>query len=99
MFLVHTTITQAPELAAALVGACRVGDAWGSDFQPGFLGLLFCELLDNDLDFKAINGMSIEETVQHFPDPLQHLEMIELMVLAEMILNPLPSQLEASVEH
>ena len=32
-------------------------------------------------------------------DPLQRLELIELMVLAEMMLNPVPSQLEASVEH
>ena len=51
MFLAHTTITQAPEVAAAVVGACRIGDSWGSDFQPRFLGLLFRELVGIDLDF------------------------------------------------
>jgi len=99
MFLAHSTITQAPEVAAAVVGACRIGDAWGSDFQPRFLGLLFRALLGIDLDFKTIKGISVEEMAKHFPDPLQRLELIELMVLAEMMLNPVPSQLEASVEH
>ena len=98
MFLAHTTVTQAPEVAAAVVGACRIGDAWGSEFQPRFLGLIFRELLGVDLDFKAINGISVHEAAQSFPDPLQRLELIELMVLAEMMLNPVPAKLEASVE-
>ncbi len=98
MFLAHTTITQAPEVAAAVVGACRIGDAWGSEFQPRFLGLIFRELLGVDLDFKAINGISVQKAAQSFPDPLQRLELIELMVLAEMMLNPVPTKLEASVK-
>ena len=98
MFLAHTTITQAPEVAAAVVGACRIGDSWGSDFQPRFLGLLFRELIGVDIDFTAIKGINVQEAAQSFPDPLQRLELIELMVLAEMMLNPVPSQLEASVE-
>ena len=99
MFLAHTTTTQAPEVAAAVVGSCRIGDAWGSEFQPQFLGLIFRELLRVDLDFKAIKGINVQEAAQRFPDPLQRLELIELMVLAEMMLNPVPSRLEAAVEY
>jgi hypothetical protein len=98
MFLAHTTTTQAPEVAAAVVGACRLGDAWDSDFQPHFLGLIFRELLGVDLDFEAINGISVQKAAESFPEPLQRLELIELMVLVEMMLNPVPSKLEASVE-
>lgn len=99
MFLAHTTISQAPEVAAAVVGGCRIGDAWGSEFQPCFLRLIFRELLGIDIDFTAINGISVQEAAENFPDPLQRLELIELMVLVEMMLNPVPSELEASVEH
>ena len=98
MFLAHTTSTQAPEVAAAVVGACRLGDAWDSDFQPHFLELIFHELLGVDLDFKAIDGINVQQAAQSFPEPLQRLELIELMVLVEIMLNPVPSMLEASVE-
>ena len=98
MFLAHTTTTQAPELAAAVVGACRLGDAWDSDFQPHFLELIFRELLGVELDFKAIHGINVQQAAISFPEPLQRLELIELMVLVEMMLNPVPAKLEASVE-
>ena len=99
MFLAHTTTTQAPAMAAAVVGACRLEGGWGSEFQPHFLGLIFRELLGVDLDFKAIHGISVEHAAQIFPSPLQRLELIELLVLTEMMLNPIPAALEAEVEH
>ena len=40
MFLIHSTLDQAPLQAAALVGACR-GDGWQTPLQPRFLGVLF----------------------------------------------------------
>ena len=60
--------------------------------------LIFHELLGVDLDFKAIDGINVQQAAQSFPEPLQRLELIELMVLVEMMLNPVPSMLEASVE-
>lgn len=99
MFLAHTSANQADQLAAAVVGAMRPPSGWCSQFQPHFLSLIFRELLDVEIDFQRIPGLSVAEASVIFPDPLQRRELIELLVLTEMMVNPIPVELERSLEH
>ena len=99
MFLAHTSADQAEQLAAAVVGAMRLPSGWCSKFQPHFLSLIFRELLEVEIDFQRIPGLSVAEAGVIFPDPLQRQELIELLVLTEMMVNPIPAELERSWEH
>ena len=98
MFLAHTTAEQAPKVAAAVAGACRIEGRWASGFQPRFLALIFRELLGCDLDFEQLEAMDLETTAELFPSPQQRLELIELCVLTEMLVHPVPAALETSIE-
>lgn len=69
MFLAHTSIAQAEELAAAVVGAMRLPSGWCSAFQPHFLSLIFRELLEVEINFEQIRGLSVAEAGVIFPDP------------------------------
>ena len=99
MFLAHTSADQAEQLAAAVVGAMRLPSGWCSKFQPYFLSLIFRELLEVEIDFQRIPGLSVTEAGVIFQDPLQRQELIELLVLTEMMVNPIPTELERSLEH
>ena len=99
MFLAHTSIDQAEQLAAAVAGAARMADGWCTDFQPYFLGLIFRELLGVEIDFKTIRSIRVDEAAVIFPDHLQRKELIELLVLTEVMVNPIPPQLERSLEN
>tara|TARA_B100000482_G_scaffold181605_1_gene154950 strand:+ start:644 stop:1621 length:978 start_codon:yes stop_codon:yes gene_type:complete len=99
VFLAHTSIDQAEQLAAAVAGAARINDCWCTDFQPYFLRLIFRELLGVDIDFETVSSMDVDEAGFIFPDPLQRKELIELLVLTEVMVNPIPSELESSLEN
>lgn len=99
MFLAHTSVNQADQLAAAVVGAMRPPSGWCSQFQPHFLSLIFRELLEVEIVFQRIPGLSVAEASVIFPDPLQGRELIELLVLTYMMVNPIPVELERSLEH
>ena len=99
MFLAHTPAEQADQLAAAVVGAARGPNGWCSAFQPHFLSLIFRELLEVNIDFHRIPGLSVEEAGLIFPDPLQRRELIELLVPTDMMVNPIPTELQRSLEH
>ena len=99
MFLAHTSAEQAEHVAAAVAGAMRLPNGWCSEFQPHFLSLIFRELLEVEIDFQTIPGLSVKEAGAMFPDPLQRRELIELLVLTEMMINPIPTELERSLEH
>ncbi len=98
MFLAHTQVDQAVDVAAAVVGACRLTSGWASGFQPQFLGLIFKELLGVDVDFNELEGLDIKTAKDVFPSHQQRLELIELLVLTEMLINPVPAELAQSVE-
>ena len=98
MFLIHSTVDQAPLQAAALVGACR-GDGWQTPLQPRFLGVLFHQLLGYEADFDQIPGLSLEAVAEALPTAEQRLELVELMVTLEMLCDSIPAALEASIEH
>ena len=98
MFLIHSTLDQAPLQAAALVGACR-GDGWQTPLQPRFLGVLFHQLLGYEADFDQIPGLSPEAVAEALPTAEQRLELVELMVTLEMLCDSIPAALEASIEH
>ncbi len=99
MFLAHTTSDQALQMAASVAGACRLNGQWHSEFQPHFLNLIFRELLDVSIDFHEIDAIDVEQAQAIFPGELQRRELIELLVLTEMMLNPIPQELERSLEH
>ena len=88
VFLANTSADQAEQPAAAVVGAMRLPSGWCSKFQPHFLSLIFRELLEVEIDFQRIPGLSVAEAGVIFPDPLQRQELIELLVLTEMMVNP-----------
>ena len=69
---------------------------WSSQFKPHFLSLIFRELLEAEIDFQRIPGLSVAEASVIFPDPLQRRELIELLVLTEMMVNPIPVELDRS---
>jgi hypothetical protein len=112
MFFKKLELSDAPLMAAAIVGACRV-NGWANDLQPRFLGVLFKELLNYDADFltlppatpeDAINGMPARSMLSYPPlCPVHHLykreELIDLMVMTEMLCNPVPLELSQSIEH
>ena len=99
MFLSHTTPDQALQVAASVAGACRLNGRWCSEFQPYFLNLIFRELLDINIDFHKINAIDVDQAQAIFQGNIQRRELIELLVLTEMMLNPIPEELERSLEH
>ena len=99
MFLAHTKIEDSPALAAAVIGACRLKGGWVSEFQPFFLELIFKELLGVELDFNKLKGIDASVAVKIFTESKQRLELIELLVLVEMMVNPVPPELESSIEN
>lgn len=98
MFLIHSSLDQAPLLAGALVGSCR-GEGWLTPLQPRFLGVLFDRLLGYEADFDRLAPRSPEEVLQALPTAEQRLELVELMVTLEMLCAAIPAELEASIEH
>ena len=99
MFLSHTKIEQAEQVAGAVAGAARLQNGGCSEFQPHFLELIFRELLGVEIDFNQIPSLSVQDAMIIFPDSLQRTELIELIVLTEMMVNPIPPELEQSLEH
>ncbi|MFO7629818.1 MAG: hypothetical protein R6W06_09965 [Prochlorococcaceae cyanobacterium] len=98
MFLIHSSLDQAPLLAGAVVGACR-GDGWLTPLQPRFLGVLFEQLLGYRADFNQLSPLAPEEVLQALPTAEQRLELVELMVMLEMLCDAIPEELEDSIEH
>lgn len=97
MFLIHTSVAQAPLLAAAIVGACR-GEGWDVPLQPRFLSVLFEKLLDFAADFNTLAPTTLQAVRDALPSVEQRRELIELMVTVEVISDPIPSWLSASVK-
>lgn len=112
MFFKKLELSDAPLMAAAIVGACRV-NGWANDLQPRFLGILFKELLHYDGDFLTLPPVSSLEVANSLPTnsmlsfpplcPVNNLykreELIDLMVMTEMLCNPVPPELAQSIEH
>lgn len=98
MFLIHNTRDQAPLLAAAIVGACRLECGWGASGQARVLKPLFERLLGFEADFDSLAPASPAEVAAVLTDAGQRRELIELMVTMEMMCRPIPPTLQASVE-
>lgn len=97
MFLIHTSVAQAPLLAAAVVGACR-GEGWDVPLQPRFLSVLFEQLLGFVADFETLAPTTPQVIRDALPSLEQRRELIELMVTVELLCDPIPSWLSTSVE-
>ncbi len=99
MFLIHTPLSQAPLVAAAVVSACRLGGRWADPLQPRLLKVLFTQLLGWQGDPEAQPPLTPEAVALALPQPSQRRELIELMVALEMVCRPIPAALQASVQH
>jgi hypothetical protein len=71
----------------------RLPSGWCSKFQPYFLSLIFRKLLEVEIDFQRIPGLSVAVAVMILPNHLQQQELIELLVLTEIMVNPIPAEL------
>jgi len=99
VFLIHNSPEQAPLLAAAAVGACRLPSGWPSPAQPELLTALFERLLGVALDLDGLEPAAPEQVAAALPDPEQRRELIELLVLLELLCRPILLALQRSLEH
>ena len=88
MFFKHIKISQAPVMAAAIVGACRE-NGWSLDVQPKLLGAIFSALFDFDADFRTLPAATMEEVAAEFPNAPERREMVDLMLICELCLHEL----------
>jgi len=98
MFLVHNSPEQAPLIASAIVGACRLPSGWSAPTQPEILRVLFQKLIGFDGDFNNLAPIEPAVIKSILSTPLQRRELIELMVTMEMLCNPVPRELQRSVD-
>ncbi len=99
MFLIHNSAQQAPILAGAIVGACRLSSGWFSDAQPRVLEALFEHLLGFRADFNALPAINPADVKEILLSSSQRRELIELMVTMEMMCCPIPQALQDSVDY
>lgn len=98
MFLIHNSPEQAPLLAAAAVGACRLSSGWPSPVQPELLEVLFERLLGVAVDLEQVEPAQPEQLLAALPEPEQRRELIELLVLLEVLCRPIPPALQQSLD-
>jgi len=98
MFLVHNKPKDAPLLAAAIAGACRLEGGWSTPLQPQLLEVLFENLLGYKADFHTLAPARADAVAAALPSPEQRQELVELMVLMELVCRPIPAPLSESVE-
>ena len=98
MFLIHNSPEQAPLIAAALVGACRMPDGWTTPTQPQTLGVLFDKLLGYKTDFNTLAPATPAEVGGIITDQQQRYELVELMATMEMMCRPIPAALQKSID-
>jgi hypothetical protein len=96
MFLVHTAREHATLVAGAVVAACR-GRGWRSPLQPRLLHTLFNQLLEQDLDFETLAPLEATEVASALRSQEERTELIQLMCAIEILCNPVPADMEASV--
>jgi hypothetical protein len=96
MFLVHTPPEHAEVVARAVVGACRL-DGWTTPVHSRLLHTLFNRLLGQDLDFERLSPLEPPDVAKVLGAPAERDELIQLMVVMEVLSNPLPRRLEESV--
>jgi hypothetical protein len=96
MFLVHTSRDHAEVVARAVVGACRL-DGWATPVQPQLLHTLFNRLLGQDLDIETLSPLAPSDVAAVLRSQAERDELIQLMVVMEILCNPLSPRLEQSV--
>jgi hypothetical protein len=98
MFLIHNSPEQAPLLAAAATGACRLSSGWPSPVQPELLRVLFDRLLGVTVDLEQLEPAQPEQLAVALQAPEQRRELMELLVLLEVLCRPIPQALRQSLE-
>jgi hypothetical protein len=97
MFFKHLTPADAPMMAAAVVGACRL-DGWALDAQPTLLGSIFSRMLDFHEDFRTLAPATIHQVKIAFPEAEHRSELLDLMIAMEFMCHELSPALSASVD-
>jgi hypothetical protein len=96
MFFKHTSPSDAPLMAAAVVSACRI-NGWTNDIQPQFLSVIFKQLMQYDCDFLTLAPISIDEFTRLMPEQEKRNEVIDLMLSVEMLCTEIPQETSDSV--
>ncbi|MBJ7380510.1 MAG: hypothetical protein JHC80_07150 [Polynucleobacter sp.] len=111
MFCKFLESEDASNIARAIVGSCRL-NGWSNDLIPQFLRILFKDLLNYDCDFLTLAPATIRDTIDAFPIglmltfppvcPAHNLkkreELVDLLVMIEMLSNPVPKELSKSID-
>jgi len=96
VFLHETAPEHAELVARAVVGACR-GERWSSPVQPRLLRALFNRIYGCEIDFETTAPLSPRAAADALRSPQERSELIQLMCAMEILCNPVPPELEASV--
>lgn len=96
MFLIHTPSDHAEVVARAVVSACRL-DGWATPLQPRLLHTLFNRLLGRDFDFETLPPIPVADVVATLHRQVERDELVQLMLVMEILANPLPAELEESI--
>lgn len=96
MFFKHTTPTDAPIMARAVVSTCR-HNGWQNQMQPQFLKTIFHNLMSYDCDFDTLEPMSFAEFAQAMPDPQKRSEVLELMLATEMLCSSISPEISDEI--
>jgi len=97
MFFKKIALEDAPAVAGAVVGACRL-DGWSNPLQSQFLRVLFKNLMNYDVDFEVLAPISIEDFMKALPTQEEHLEVIDLMLAVELLCHVIPESVAHSIE-
>ncbi len=97
MFCKHTTVDDVPLIAAAVVGACR-GEEWADPIQPRILEALFDRLMGYPCDCTTLTPATIDDVLGASLSQAARAEIVDLMVMVELLCNPIPASMSASVD-
>ena len=98
MFLKNLSADDAPLMASALVGACRIGPDWALEVQPQLLAAVFRALLGFEADFHTLEPATPEQIARALTTTGQRQDIIDLMLTVELVCHPIPAPLTESID-
>ena len=97
MIFKHLNNSDVPVIAAAIVGACRLGE-WADPVQPRFLGAVFSSLFGFHDDFGTLPAAEIQHVKAAITSMRMREDMVEMMLAVELLAHPIPESLSDSIE-
>jgi len=96
MFFKHTTPTDAPLMARAVISTCHP-QHWTNEIQAQFLKTIFHQLMSYDCDFHSLEPISIKQFALAMPETKKRKEVIELMLATEMLCQSISPEISDSI--